>query len=76
MSIELSEEAFTLFYLLRERLVRVQELTDAEPTLAGEELAVAVSDLSDWIGPGSREPFVSRSLAAAPNLLVDALTGS
>lgn len=52
MSIELSEEAFSLLYLLRERLVRVQELIDAEPTLAGEELAAAVSDLSDWIGPG------------------------
>jgi len=52
MAIELSEEAFTLLYFLRERLVRVQKSIDAEPTLAGEELAAAVSDLSDWIGPG------------------------
>jgi len=52
MAIELSEEAFTLLYFLRERLVRVQKLIDAERTLAGEELAAAVSDLSDWIGPG------------------------
>jgi hypothetical protein len=52
MSIELSEEAFALLDQLRERLVRVQGLIDAEPTRAGEELASAVSDLSDWIGPG------------------------
>lgn len=52
MSIELSEEAFTLLYGLRERLVRVQGLIDGEPTRAGEELADAISDLSDWIGPG------------------------
>jgi hypothetical protein len=52
MSIELSEEAFALLFDLHERLVRVQGLLDAEPTRAGEELASAISDLSDWIGPG------------------------
>jgi hypothetical protein len=52
MSIELTDEAFALLYFLRERLVRVQGLIDAEPTRAGEELAEAVNELSDWIGPG------------------------
>ncbi len=55
MSIELSEEAFTLLYFLRERLVRCQQLLvdDPErPEHAQEELAEAITELSDLIGPG------------------------
>ena len=59
MSIELSEEAFILLSSLRERLVRVQELIDAEPTLAGEELARLSATWTTGLGPESREPFVA-----------------
>ncbi len=52
MSIQLSEEAFTLPYFLRERLDRMHELIDSGPARAKGELAEANAELAEWIGPG------------------------
>jgi hypothetical protein len=52
MSIELSNEAFTLLYFLRERLSRCQQLIASDPKRAEQELAEAIEELGGWIGPG------------------------
>lgn len=52
MAIELSEEAFSLLHGLREDLVRCRDLLPGDPEKAVEALSKAITDLSDWIGPG------------------------
>ena len=52
MSIELSEEAFSLLHGLRERLVHCRELLAKDLGSAEQELTEAILDLGDWMGPG------------------------
>jgi hypothetical protein len=53
MTVDLSEEAFSLLDGLREELVKCQEMLESEPAEARAVLSEAINNLSDWIGPGA-----------------------
>ena len=52
MTIELSEEAFTILYLLKERLERSHALVSTDPGRAATELADVISEMEEALGPG------------------------
>ena len=52
MSLDLSEEAFTMLYYLRESVDRARDLLDKDLERAKEELAGISQELRELIGPG------------------------